>query len=248
MCLMCLSDMTPLTIVRHLLEDTYDYASTSIQAPDEIADFIMEWGRLNIPDDVLAEDGRENHPHVTVKYGLTTRDLPPELSEIAKTTKPFPIFMGVISLFTTNPKHDVVKIDVESPVLRALNKRVSGAIPHEDAYPTYHPHLTVAYVQKGTCGHLDGDDPFKPEGVAHEFTAYGMTYSAPGDEEDAARLKTALLFSKGDRPDPAVEEEAAIDSLPVPDPFGGIGFPADPYQTKQFLRSSGKRRGERPIL
>lgn len=198
--------MTPLTIARRLLEDTYDYASTSILAPDEVADFIMEWGRLNIPDDALAEDGREDHPHVTVKYGLTTRDLPPELSEIAKTTKPFPIFMGVISLFTTNPKHDVVKIDVESPVLRALNKRISDAIPHEDTYPTYHPHLTVAYVQKGTCDHLDGDDPFKAEGVAREFMAYGMTYSAPGDEEDAGRMKTALLFSKGDRPDPAIEE------------------------------------------
>jgi len=43
-------------------------------------------------------------------------------------------------------------------------------------------------------------------------------------------------------------KEAAIDSLPVPDPFRGVGFPADPDQTRQFLRSNGKRRVERPIL
>lgn len=198
--------MTPLAIAQCLLEDTYKYAFTSIDAPSEVADFIHEWGRLNIPDDVLAKDGREDHIHVTVKYGLTTQDLPVELKQIAKTTKPFPIFMGVVSLFTTSPEHDVVKIDVESPALRLLNRRICDALPHEDTHPDYHPHLTLAYVQKGTCDHLVGDDPFKAEGVAREFMAHGMVYKGAGDEDDPARVQDTLLFSKGDRPDPAVEE------------------------------------------
>lgn len=189
--------MTPLTIARRLLEDTYDYASTSIAAPPEVADFIQNWGKLNIPDDVIAgEEGRENHPHITVKYGLLSRELPAELKEIGKTTTPFPVFMGVISLFTTSPEHDVVKIDVESPWLRLLNKRVAGAVPHEDTYPTYNPHLTLAYVQKGTCDHLVGDDVFKTKEMPREFVAYGMTYSAPGEDDDPHRTKETLLFSK----------------------------------------------------
>lgn len=231
-----LFDMSPFELAHRLLEDSYSYASTSVQAPPEVADFIMEWGRLNVPDDVIAEDGRENHPHITVKYGLLSKELPEELKEVAKTTKPFPIFMGVISLFTTNPDHDVVKIDVESPALRMLNKRVAEAVPHEDTYPDYHPHLTVAYVQKGTCDHLIGDDPFQDPQVPREFTAYGMLYSAPGDDDDAERTKETLLFSKGERPDPAIEEAVLAPS------------PEDVAEIEQIVRETAQESNSDPAV
>lgn len=196
--------MTPLQLAHTLLEGSYDYATTDIKLPDEVADFIIDWGRLNIPDDAISEDGRENDIHVTVKYGLLDHELPEALKEIAKTTPPFPVILGTVSLFTTNPKFDVVKIDVESPALRLLNKRVAE-LPHEDTYPEYKPHVTIAYVVKGTCDHLEGEDPFKAKDIPREFTAYGLRFRGPGDEHDPKRTEETLLFSKT-KPDPALGE------------------------------------------
>lgn len=187
------------------MEAEYKYATTDIAPPSEMSDFILDWNKLNIPDDVLHTDadggkGREREPHVTVKYGLLAQEVPDELRAIAKDTAPFPVFLGRVSLFTTNPEFDVVKIDVESPWLRELNRRVSEAIPHEDTYPQYQPHLTLAYVEKGTCEHLAGDDPFKAKDVSREFTVYGMNFSGAGDDQDPARVKEVLLFSKVKKP------------------------------------------------
>lgn len=207
--------MTPLQLTRSLLESgTYDYATTDIQLPDEVGDFLIQWGRLNIPEDALHVDddgskGLEREPHVTVKYGLLSREVPPELKEIAKATSPFAVVMGKVSLFTTSPKYDVVKLDVESPALRRLNQQVSNSLPHEDTYPTYHPHVTIAYVEKGTCDHLEGEDPFKAEDLPREFIASGMTYRGPGADDDPERVKETILFSRTQRPD-AVLGEAVV--------------------------------------
>ena len=194
-----------------LLEASYKYATTDIELPSEVGDFLLDWNQLNIPEDVLHADedggnGRELKPHITVKYGLLTQDVPPELKEIAKNTPPFPIFMGNISLFTTNPEFDVVKIDVESPWLRQLNKQISDAVPHDDTYPTYKPHITLAYVEKGTCDHMVGDDPFKSKEIPNEFTAYGFRFAGSGESEDLNRTEEMLLFSKTPKPDMAMAE------------------------------------------
>ena len=211
-------DMTPLELARSLMEATYDYATTDIAVPTDAATFLLEWNELNIPEDVLFKDedggkGREDEPHITVKYGLLASDVPPELREIVKATPPFPVFMGNVSLFTTNPKFDVVKIDVESPWLRALNQKISDAIPHEDTHPTYNPHLTLAYVEKGTCDHMEGDDPFKAKGVSREFVAAGLRFAGSGDSEDAGRKVEMLLFSKSKHPGEL--EEAVVGATPA---------------------------------
>jgi hypothetical protein len=207
--------MTPLQLTRSLLESgTYDYATTDIQLPDEVADFLIQWGRLNIPEDALHQDenggkGLERESHVTVKYGLLAREVPPELKAIAKETSPFVVVMGKVSLFTTSPDYDVVKLDVESPALRRLNQQVSHAVAHEDTHPTYNPHVTIAYVEKGTCDHLEGEDPFKSDDLPREFIASGMTYRGPGADDDPERVKETILFSRTKRPD-AVLGEAVV--------------------------------------
>lgn len=197
--------MTPTIIVNRLLEAHYSYATTDIALPPELGDFIIQWGELNIPDDDLytdedGESGREQEQHITVKYGLLAKDVPEELYEIVESTAPFQIELGNVSLFT-NDKFDVVKIDVKSPELMALNKRISEAIPHEDSYPTYVPHVTVAYVKKGTAGHIDGDDPFK-DALKRGFMASGLTFRGAGDSDSADRVVEPLLFSQGKTKEP----------------------------------------------
>lgn len=194
--------MTPFQLAQSLLESgTYDYASTSIILPSEVGDFLIEWGRLNIPDDVLHMDedggkGREREPHITVKYGLKVQELPAELKAVVEETPPFTVFMGKVSLFANSPEYDVVKIDVESPALRQLNQRVSNVVPHDDTYPQYHPHITLAYVEKGSCRHLEGDDPFKEDELPREFLASGLQFSGPGADNDPNRVRQTILFTK----------------------------------------------------
>lgn len=194
--------MTPLSLAQSLLEGgTYDYATTQINLPAEIGDFVIAWGRLNIPEDALFVDedggkGAEREQHITVKYGLLTRECPDDLKEIAKETSPFPIWLGEIGLFTTNPNFDVVKINIESPGLRELNQRVSSAVPNEDTHPQYNPHATIAYVHKGTCDHLEGENIFKESEALPEFIASGMVYNGPGADDDPNRAHETLLFSK----------------------------------------------------
>ena len=215
-----LFDMTPLTLARSLLEsEQYDYAYAMIDLPAEIGDFIIDWGRLNIPEDALfvEEDGGkgfERDSHVTVKYGLLTRECPDELRVICQETEPFPVWLGEIGLFTTNPKFDVVKINIESPWLRELNRRVS-LLPNEDIHREgYQPHATIAYVQKGTCDHLEGENIFQESETVPEFIASGLVYKGPGEENDPERAEETLLFSRT-RNKPVSEAVLSPDALDI---------------------------------
>lgn len=144
----------------------------------------------------MAEFGRELEPHVTCKYGFTG-DVLRALHHIGQTTEPFPVYIGTVSLFTDHPDYDVVKLDVESPWLRKLHARLSK-LPNEDKWPVYKPHITVAYVKKGTCDHLVGEDLFEAEGSpSAEFTATNMTYQgATEDADDPNRDRDHILFAK----------------------------------------------------
>lgn len=200
--------MNPRFIAAVLLEFEYKYGCVMISAPPEVSDLLQDWGRLNIPDEKLYVSdegglGRERESHVTVKYGLMTDQVPESIYSLVHSTTPFPIVIGKVSIFR-NPKYDVIKCDVESPQLRALNKAVSDAVPHHDTYPDYRPHLTIAYVISGSCDALEGMDIFA-DGQDREFIAYGMTWNGAGDSEDADRHEEVLLFSKIRQHSPVAE-------------------------------------------
>lgn len=204
--------MLPTRIALALLEDGfYKYGCAMVHLPQDLGDFLLNWGKLNIPDESLHVDedngkGREDEMHVTVKFGLLADRLPDSVKEIAKNTEPFRVFLGNISFFR-NGEYDVVKIDVESPALRELNRQVSDAVPNEDKHPNYNPHVTLAYVKPGSCDKLEGVDPFQ-DGEAREFIAQEMVYKGEGDSNDPDREVVTLQFdrSKDAEAELAVEE------------------------------------------
>jgi 2'-5' RNA ligase len=128
-------------------EAEHKFSSTQMNLPKEIADKVIAFGK-QIPDADLAEDGREQEPHITVKYGLHGADPKPTQNALTG-EKPATVRFGKVSLFTSNPDFDVVKVEVESAGLRRLNKKVSESQPVTDTHPGYKPHVTVAYVKKG---------------------------------------------------------------------------------------------------
>jgi 2'-5' RNA ligase len=138
----------------------FEYGCIMAIVDDSSANKIVEINKKLIPDDILyfeegQEYGRETEPHVTIKYGLTTNYSESDIQKLVSYVKPFKITLTSIDLFK-NPKFDVVKFNVESNVLRKLNKLISK-LPNEDKYPVYNPHLTLAYVLPGE------GDKFKKE-------------------------------------------------------------------------------------
>lgn len=95
------------------------------------------------------EFGREKECHVTIRYGFVEDLNEIEVRELLDGQKKFDVEIVGLSIFDSNPEFDVVKLDVKSEVLERLNQ-ISGMYPNKSDFPVYHPHLTLAYVKKGT--------------------------------------------------------------------------------------------------
>ena len=106
-------------------------------------------------DDIYDPEGDDNYslekePHITVLYGIHN-DVPDEDVEelIEKMTAP-EITLKKIGMFDNADKgFDVVKFDIESPDLTAMNEMFKE-LPYSNDYPKYHAHATIGYVKAGT--------------------------------------------------------------------------------------------------
>jgi hypothetical protein len=98
------------------------------------------------------EFGIEKESHATIRYGFTKDLNELQIRQLLKGQKQFLVEIKKLNTFDTNPLFDVVKFEVDSPVLRKLNEE-SKKYPNENAYPQYNPHITLCYVKKGTFPH-----------------------------------------------------------------------------------------------
>jgi 8-oxo-dGTP pyrophosphatase MutT (NUDIX family)/2'-5' RNA ligase len=134
-------------------EPEHKYASTQIEFAEPLRSRILSVAAA-IPATDLGEEGREDTPHVTVRYGLITDD-PQAVIDVAKSHGPITVKLGKTSLFT-NPEADVLKLEVASDGLYRLNEALKASIPHTDKYPLYVPHVTLAYLKPGAGGKYVG--------------------------------------------------------------------------------------------
>jgi 2'-5' RNA ligase len=124
----------------------YKYSSTQVNLPEDAAEVVRQLGQRIDPAD-LTKDGREDTPHVTVRYGLWDES-PANAIPLIQSAGVLRYTLGDITLFE-NDEFDVLKISVDSPDLTALNEKLK-ALDHTDTYPGYHPHVTIAYLKPGT--------------------------------------------------------------------------------------------------
>ncbi|MEP6667847.1 MAG: sigma-70 family RNA polymerase sigma factor, partial [Chthoniobacter sp.] len=182
--------------------------STQVTLPPAEAKPFQEFA-ASIPDsDVYRDpekpekDGREFEPHVTALYGLTGEgDTTNAVREAIKGHDPITLTLGKISKFSNaDSPYDVLKIDVTSPQLHALNKTLRK-LPHKNDYPDYHPHLTLAYVNKGAADEYVGDARFEGKTI----TIPSLTHSS------ADRVKTDIRLTPDaeNRPVSSDEREPA---------------------------------------
>lgn len=149
----------------------HDFSNTQVDITGEPARKIVEFGQ-QIPNSEIYTDpnddsyGREENPHVTVRYGLAT-DNPKDVAGLSALSA-IDAKMGKVSIFETD-KYDVVKVEIISPALRAANKKVGELVdlPGE-TFKDYQPHATIAYVKKGEGQKYAGDSTFEGESVSFD--------------------------------------------------------------------------------
>lgn len=128
-------------------------------------DYRFSHAVADLPDETIFEshpyqtdfnDGREQKPHITVLYGLVNDSDYFAIRKICQAHGPVDLVIGKIKAFR-NPdaEHDVLVHEIQSEGLHRLNAAISQ-FENENRFPDYKPHMTLAYIKKGTCTELEG--------------------------------------------------------------------------------------------
>jgi 2'-5' RNA ligase len=154
--------------------------------PGGLAEKVERYAGL-VPDEDLYEGegfGRADDPHVTLKFGLITRDSG-EAARALRGVRPFAASLGRTFRFEGD-EFDVIAAEARGEgllVCHSLLSRLRNGDPHED----YVPHCTVAFVKPGACSWLDGDDALAGEG----FTVRDVVFSDREGNEETFSLGAA---------------------------------------------------------
>jgi len=139
--------------------DSEKRTSTQLNIEGGAKEAVLKLGQTIAPEDLYhgeegsdsygPEYGLETEPHITALYGLETQE-PADVRKLLENFGPVTAKLGKVSLFENeNRPYDVVKIDVEGPDIHRLNAELKK-LPYKSDFPDYHPHVTLAYVKKGT--------------------------------------------------------------------------------------------------
>lgn len=157
----------------------YEFGCVMVDVP------VSNWKEITNyidPEDVYTGDddthGIQEEPHVTVLYGLH-KEVTPEMvkSVFRDFNDDINIEVDGIDIFE-NKDYDVVKFNVKPDgALQELHNRLSE-FPNSNSFPDYKPHITIAYVNKGT-----GKKYIKPEYKYVVKNVIKITYSMPSGEK-----------------------------------------------------------------
>jgi 2'-5' RNA ligase len=135
--------------------ENHEYSCVMLPLSYEVGASILSFGS-DIPDSELAEDGREDSPHVTVLYGLHTNNVQ-DIKDALKGESDIKLTLGKTKIFPANEKRDsdVVIIEIISDDLHRLNKKLCK-LDYTNKYDEYKPHATIAYVKPGEGKKYEG--------------------------------------------------------------------------------------------
>ena len=169
----------------------YEYGCVMVEVPvsnwDEITSYID-------PEDVYTggddSHGIQENPHVTILYGLHEGVTEEDVKSVFEGfTGSINIEVDGIGVFE-NKDYDVVKFNVNPDgALQELHDKLSE-FPNSNSFPDYKPHITIAYVNKGT-----GKKYVKPEYKYEVKNVDNITYSMPSGEKVNFKYNQGIVES-----------------------------------------------------
>ena len=145
-------DVAKLAVERRSFKNTYVVVRVSGDAKEKVLQ-----AAATIPDEELGPDGREDDPHVTIKFGC--KDDPELLRATLEGVTPFGVKLGKLKVFIPSESSDraaPVVAEAFAPQLKILHDKVDAAMSvREDDFP-YNPHATLAYVKAADAKKYEG--------------------------------------------------------------------------------------------
>jgi 2'-5' RNA ligase len=152
----------------------YKYGCVMVEVP------VSNWDEITSTidtEDIYTESGDstygiQKNPHVTILYGLHDEVSEDEVRSVFDNFDDnINIVVDGVGIFE-NEKFDVVKFNVNPDgALQELHDKLSE-FPNSNEYPDYKPHITIAYVKKGT-----GKKYVKPDYKYEVKNVNHITYS-----------------------------------------------------------------------
>lgn len=184
----------PLPIDESVLVEQQDESFLQLQVDFPVArDRIAAWVSQNLKSTDIIKLPRS--PHVTLMFGADKRDIA-EIQRIAADYgRPIRMSMGALNVFE-HEDQDVLYIemvgdalpDMRGELLRLPNRRAQNH--------SYIPHMTVAYLRKGTASKFIGTFPFRGVVMSFGLTAIdssGIETTIPTSGNDALMREPLLL-------------------------------------------------------
>ena len=124
-------------------------------------------------DPRFTNTGLEKDPHITVLYGIIDREGYRKTYNAAQRIlkRPINATVGMVSIFE-RPDYDVLKVEIHSNDLRKFNEFLYKNVKNEWDFPDYSPHITLAYIKKGTCKNLVGRHRFYKQKILFDRIDY----------------------------------------------------------------------------
>lgn len=140
---------------------------------DKILEFVKALPNECVYEEEGKEYGKETNPHITVMYGLSPITETKVKEVLSKLPKRIVAELGAISKFErSDSQYDVLKIEVKSPHLSKIHEMLKRNFENNYSHSEYSPHVTLAYVKKGTCNEYVGDMRFAGNKVLFEAFTY----------------------------------------------------------------------------
>ena len=134
-------------LLKEIQSGPYEYGCVMLYFDFDESYFSEGINNSDLYDDGSGKYGLETEPHVTLLYGLHSNVTPQIIQQILDRIHFGDIQLSNVSLFQ-NTDYDVLKMDAMGDGLEKANS-ILKQLPNSNEYDNYHPHMTIAYINKG---------------------------------------------------------------------------------------------------
>lgn len=170
-------------LLKEVEKGPYEYGCVMLYFEFDLQPFTSFIPNEDLFDDGSGKYGIETEPHVTLLYGLHSNVKPQIIQQILDKIRFGDILLQNMSAFV-NSDYEVLKFDAIGEGLFEANS-ILKKLPNSSEYDEYNPHMTIAYLQKGSWAKIAN----KFKSYSHEVTPLFAIYSLPSGKKFKLKIK-----------------------------------------------------------